>query len=235
MNNKTTLKYSLISLYIFVLFIPAITLFRNTPDESVTTLPQLTYLLMRVAGLYAIVFLFFQVLIGAFIDKLRLLFGTKILQVHIVQGTVSLLVIITHPLMFFLLNFQTSSFVSSIFLLSPRFSTVVEKYESFGKIAFLLLMIAILAGLFRKNKYIKKHWRKFHYLNYVAFAFVIVHSYFLGSDSRIAPFVFLYPLFVSALVVAVVYRRVYRVFMAKKIKKEKQPSKNILLGKIKKA
>ena len=95
---------------------------------------------------------------------------------------------------------------TSILSLLPGFATNIDIYIDFGKLGLIFLTIAIMAGIFRTYPLISKNWRWFHRLNYIVFGLILIHSFFLGTDIKTAPFVYLYPIFIVGLITSVVYK-----------------------------
>lgn len=75
----------------------------------------------------------------------------------------------------------------------------------------------------------KKWWRPLHILNYLAIVFILLHAFYLGSDSKSGYFRFLYISFLFFVVLGMVYR-IVKVF-TKRLRKAPQivvnpPGKN---------
>lgn len=202
------LKVIFIILYIILLIIPFYTLLINPNGiGDFKTLSSKLFFFQRLFGFYALVLLFVQIIIGAFMLPLRKLYGKNLLMFHATQGIITYAVLFSHPTFYVLLNIQSFGLIKGFFALLPNLGTLYEYYVTFGKIAFYLFTIGVLAGLFRKKPLFSKHWRKFHILNYVAFFLALYHSWNIGSDSQTPPFSYLYPIFVIGLFVAVFYKR----------------------------
>lgn len=210
------LKLTIIILYFILLLIPFYTLIIvNKANTNITDQASAYYFLQRLFGLYAITLMFTQVMLGSFMIPLKRLFGGKLLQVHIIQGLLTYGIILLHPLFNVFILSKELDLISAFLEIRPKFTTQYEIYRSFGNIGLYLVTISVFAGLLRKNKFLTHHWRKFHFLNYAAFAFVLFHSWNIGSDTHTAPFVFLYPVFITGLTISLLYRRVYQVFKQK--------------------
>lgn len=206
------INYLFISIYFILLFIPGYTVWQNGGFAAQTDTTAITYLFLRLAGLYAFVLIFIQIMLGAYMDFWRGIFGSRILNFHMGEGIVAYGLILAHPA-FFLLNAILANAPNPLGLLVPRFSTFYETYLSFGKIGFILLTVAVLAAKFRNVGFLQVHWRKFHILNYLAFWFIFVHSFNLGSDTRTPPFSWLYPIMAVLVVLSIFYRRIYILFI----------------------
>lgn len=212
------MKAFFILLYILFLVIPGYTLFGNAGGlEQLTDqgASSTTYTFLRLTGLFAFILIFIQIMLGAFMNYWRTVFGPKILNFHMREGIVAYGLILAHPA-FFLLNALLANIPNPLGLLVPRFSTAYETYLSFGKIGFILLTIAIFAARFRNVGFLQRHWRKFHILNYIAFWLIFVHSFNLGSDTHTTPFSLLYPVMAVLVVISIGYRRIYIPFLKPK-------------------
>lgn len=204
-------KYLFISIYLLLLFIPGYTVWQNGGFTAQDT-KTLTYLFLRLTGLYGFILIFVQIMLGAYMDFARTIFGPKALNFHMTQGIAAYGLILAHPVLF-LLNMATAGIPNPLILLLPNFTSAYETYLSFGKIGFILLTIAVFAGRARNISFLQKHWRKFHILNYVAFWFIFVHSFNVGSDVKTIPFSWLYPIMAVLVVLSIFYRRVYMPFV----------------------
>lgn len=212
-------KYTLIALYILILIIPGWTIIQNVGGIGqiggiFSNTKQATYFLLRFFALYAITLLFVQLLAGAFMMPLRKILGKNALPFHIIQGTLAYLFLLFHPILYGVYNIQTLGFMSGLGSLLPQL-TMSQLYLNLGRTALILFTLSIVAGALRTHPFLTRHWRKFHIINYLAFAFIILHSRNLGSDVSSAPFVFLYPLFIGGLIIAICYKRVYIIFKQK--------------------
>lgn len=209
-------KFFLILLYVLLLCFPLITIVNSlggkTFLQSFSDFDSAAYFFLRFFALYAIIFLFLQVLLGTFMNQLRRIFGPKMLQFHIIQGITAYFVILLHPVMYFIFQTSTQGLAKSFFDLPPNFNGYFNILISLGKIALILLTISVLAGLLRKIPALIPHWRKLHQLNYIVFAIVIYHSWNIGQDTQEKPFVYLYPVFILGLVAGIV-NKIWRYLM----------------------
>lgn len=205
-------KYLFILIYLLFLLVPGYAVWQNGGFVAPADAKAPIYLFLRLTGLYALVFIFIQIMLGAFMNYWRTVFGSKILNFHMAQGVVTYGLILAHP-SFFLLNAILADVPNPLILLVPQFTTTYETYLSFGKIGFIFLTIAVFAAKFRSVGFLEKHWRKFHILNYIAFWFIFVHSFNVGSDTRTVPFSWLYPIMGICVVISIVYRRLYIPFL----------------------
>lgn len=204
-------SYTFIFVYLVLLFTPGYTVWQNGGLAAQDT-AALTYLFLRLTGLYAFILIFIQIILGAYMDFWRGIFGSRILNFHATQGLVAYGLVLTHPA-FFLLNATVKNIPSPLGLLVPQFSSAYEIYLSFGKVGFILLTVAVFAAKFRNASFFQKHWRKFHILNYITFWFIFVHSFNVGSDTKATPFAWFYPIMAVLVVLSIFYRRIYIPFL----------------------
>lgn len=118
--------------------------------------------------------------------------GAKAYKYHITEGLVTYGFILIHPFMQVLLSFNVSGIKGALLAFVPFFNTRTEIFLSYGRIAFVLLTIGIAAGYFRTKPFFRRHWLKFHIVNYIAFFFIAVHSWGVGTDIRTPPFVWVF-------------------------------------------
>lgn len=144
---------------------------------------QTISLMQRLSGLIAIGLITLQIYLGA---------TRKAIWFHKINGIIAYTFILIHPSLLIIKNYLNYSkfdpfyvFVDACILCDGLY----EHFLNFGRIAFYLITIAVLAVKLRDFfPWLKANWRKLHILNYVAFYFVSFHSINIGSDSRQAWF-----------------------------------------------
>ncbi len=166
-------KAILVILYCLVLLTPIVTWAQGYHPQGGL------YEYLRLAGLLAFTLIFAQLVIGAFMVKLRPIFGTKLLRLHIWQGVIAFTLAWTHPLLY---TFQFG--ITRVLKLGG--------YYTFGKVGLALLTLAVLAGLLRTRPFLQAHWRWVHRLNYVTLLVIYIHSWNVGSDTHVFPMLLLY-------------------------------------------
>ena len=196
-------KSVFILLYLILLSIPLITIYKNAGGGNISSL---SYLILRFLGLLGITLIFIQIMLGVFMDYWKSIFGMKILKFHIIEGFIAYLIILSHPIFYFIYNLQTLSFTNSLLSILPNFANSWEIYIDIGELGIIFLTIGVMAGIFRTYPLISKHWRLFHKLNYIVFTLIIIHSFPLGTDTKSTPFVYLYPIFIGGLIFALFYK-----------------------------
>lgn len=174
-------------LTVYALFVVSapITVLLNTPISFVFKNDILTInFFQRVFGLSAFVMLSTQLILGSHMGWWIKKLGGKAYKYHITHGLLAYFFFLTHPLMQTLIDFNLSGPLGSAISLLPG----RDIFLNLGKMALYLLTAGVFAAYFRTKPIFRKHWRKFHYLNYLAFVFVAIHSWNLGTDVRTLPF-----------------------------------------------
>ena len=169
--SKKTIFYLL---WILLLSLGPITVIRNSTGFSIN-------FVQRIVGLLAFTLLFVQIILGSFMEKLIEKLGGWIFKFHVTEGVIAYLLILVHPLLFTFDPFYVFFGFSS---------QGAEFYYSFGRSAFWLVTVAVIAGLLRTQPWLQNNWRKFHILNYVAFFLIWFHSFKVGTDIGTFPFSF---------------------------------------------
>ncbi len=149
-------------------------------------------LALRSLGLTAFVLLFFQLMLGAYMERWINKFGGWVFKFHIFNGIAIYTLAILHPLAFLFSRYFLGIGADPIFIFLGfciYCQTKLDFYYTLGRIAFWLLTIGVLAGFFRNaTPFMRFNWRKFHILNYAAFLIIGVHEYLVGTDYMAQPF-----------------------------------------------
>lgn len=155
-------------------------LFLSTQPDSVKVTA-----FFRLLGLYAFTLAGLQLAIGSWRNRLADYFDESfIIPFHMSLGRVAFLLILAHPLFYFLSEVM-GGIAPSLFLLLPQFGAYGQPgLIAFGATGLYLFIIAVIAAMFRK-KIGFPLWKRLHYLNYLAFAFVLVHSMLIGTDLKV--------------------------------------------------
>jgi len=100
--------------------------------------------------------------------------------------------VLMHPLMYLAFRHFAGAGTDPIFVylgLCLFCQTKLDFYYTLGRIAFWLLTVGIFASLFRASTpFLKKNWKNFNALNYVAFLIAGIHGFLLGTDFMTPPF-----------------------------------------------
>jgi predicted ferric reductase len=168
-------------------------------------------LLQRTFGLTVFILMFWQIMIGANIEKWAKKLGDWIFDFHLWEGIVIYALAILHPLAFVLSRYFSgrgldpiSAFLGVCLLCDPEY----EYFYTLGRVAFWLLTIGVFAGLYKHaTLFMKNNWNKFHALNYVVFLLVGAHGFLLGPDFRSIPF-FYFAIVAYLLVIFTIVRKI---------------------------
>jgi hypothetical protein len=196
-------RYFWIFVWLLILASGPVSVLRNTSlslafEDSLI----LINFFQRILGLLAFTLLFSQIMLGRFMGKWVQIIGARAYKYHVTGGLITYGIILIHPSMQVLLDYKASGILGAVLALLPG----RDIYLNLGKTAFLLLTVGVLAAYFRTKPFFRRHWLKFHILNYVAFAIIAVHSWYLGTDIRTPPFVYVYWIAVFAVSFSVIYR-----------------------------
>lgn len=178
----SVLRYLLPLTLALVLIAPAVIFFSERGGLEFlegATFQDTNLYLFPLVGLYAFMFVWLQLMIGSNINYLRRVYP-RIELFHRTEGIFAILFAMVHPTMrYFGLGLDPLEY------LKTQQETVVpalQVYLWLGYFQLTLLTVAVAAALLRKTKLLQKHWRKFHYFNYIVFVSVWIHGWFLGSD-----------------------------------------------------
>lgn len=171
--------------------------------------PQLINVFQRITGLIAFSLLFVQIILSTFMQKWIEKLGAWIFKFHIIEGVFVYGLIIVHPLLFVLFNLKASGVIDPFYVFTDfclLCSRPIELYYTFGRVAFWLISLAVLARILRAETWWKENWRKFQFLNYVAFFLVAGHAFFVGTDIDLVPFSYFYWFAIATIVSTLVYK-----------------------------
>jgi nitrite reductase/ring-hydroxylating ferredoxin subunit/DMSO/TMAO reductase YedYZ heme-binding membrane subunit len=126
-------------------------------------------------GLYAFVLLWVQIIIGSQMSWLRTIFPL-IETFHRFQGVVILCLALCHPLLL-LLSTGIRQYLAYSYV-SPE----QRVFAIIGQLQLFLLLLTVSTALLMRHPLLRERWRRIHYLNYLIFGLVLVHSWNLGSD-----------------------------------------------------
>lgn len=213
-------RYLKIALPIFaliILLIPGYTyLVVNSNLTAATDFTSTIFFVFRLIGLYAFTLIWFQLILGPFMNPLSRLYGGKVLRLHRITGTLAFCLALTHGFLFHLGSFLLAKD-------SYNFLGSIEKYVGsnqlfygwLGPIALTLLVATVTTALLMRRRYFNKYWRKIHFLNYLIFILVWLHSFNVGSDTQTEPLKTLYLFFMLTFLISFYYRVIWRRFLTK--------------------
>lgn len=170
----------LVLLYVLALILPWYVFFHDRGGLAWLhglTLKADFQLLFPLVGLYAFTFVTWQVMVATNLRWLRRLWP-RIIQFHRFQGSFALLFATLHPL-FILFGYGLSNDLHLRFVANPQKWWLLPAYTALT-IMWLTVVTATLAWYGRNIPW----WRKLHRLNYLVFALVWLHSWFIADDTR---------------------------------------------------
>jgi nitrite reductase/ring-hydroxylating ferredoxin subunit len=138
-------------------------------------LPSACSAAFPLVGLYAFFLIWAQIVIGASMPLLRP-FASWIETFHRAQGAFALLLGVSHPLLL-AISLGTKDFFSLSFV-SPE----QRVFVFLGFFQLFLLVLTALTAMLMKLPFLVNRWQYIHYLNYLLFVSIFVHSWNLGSD-----------------------------------------------------
>lgn len=174
--NAVSVSFGL--LYICIGIVPAYAFFCDKGGPSLFSgldFQGLSGAVFPLVGLYAFFMIWGQIIIGSSMSVLRK-HMPWIETFHRAQGTFALLLGISHPFLL-AVSVGTKDFLA--------FSFVAPEQKVFALLGFFqlfLLMLTALTAMLMKLPFLAGRWHYIHYLNYVLFACIFVHSWNLGSD-----------------------------------------------------
>ncbi len=196
--------------WLVIISIGPITVVKDTPlSLAISSQAFLLNYLQRIVGTAAFGLLLFQIMLGSFMKTWTQKLGAWVFKFHLFEGALIYSLIILHPLLFVLYNFKIKGVLDPFYVytdLCVLCSNKLEFFYNFGRIAFWLITIAVLAAKFRTYPALRRYWRKFHILNYLAFFAVAYHSWNLGTDVRMTPFVWLYWTALALVIFSIAFR-----------------------------
>ena len=183
------------------------------------------YVVMRFLGLYAVVGLFLQAMLGLGGKPLQKLSGEwNIKKTHNRLGALTALLVCLHPLLFLLAIYARTEALAPAKLLIPFYAN--DYYHimiSFGMLGLYAMLLAVGAIIFRK-KLPRSVYLGLHRFNYAVLPLAFYHSITIGSSTRVWPVLTLYVLLWSGLAMAAYMR------FSDNIAKEKSLSCNARAG-----
>ena len=180
---RLAVRTGLIVLYVAALLLPLYVFFHDRGGTAWLhglTLASDFRLLFPLVGLYAFTFVTLQILITTNLRWLRKLWP-RALQFHRFQGGFALLFATLHP-SFILLGYGISSYLQLHYVVNPQKWWLLPAYTALS-ILWLTVITAFLAWRGMNIPW----WRKLHRLNYLVFALVWLHSWFIGTDLHSTP------------------------------------------------
>ncbi|MFW9820039.1 MAG: hypothetical protein ACFFE5_10560 [Candidatus Thorarchaeota archaeon] len=149
------------------LYILVIILFLSTPFSSVANF------FIRFGALFGFTSMFVATMMTPFVVQLYKIFGKPFVKIHHIYSVTGLLLITLHPLIY-------AVSVDNIAVFIPDFTSWYGFWSLGGRLALILVYIAIVGSLLRKK--LIKSWRIIHTLNYIALILAYIHGVLIGED-----------------------------------------------------
>lgn len=128
---------------------------------------------IRFGALFGFTSMFIATMMTPFVVQLYKIFGKSFVKMHHIYSIAGLILITLHPVAFAIFRLDITVFL-------PDFSSWYGFWSLGGRLALLLIYIAVIGALLRKK--FMKNWRYIHALNYVALFLAYVHGILIGSD-----------------------------------------------------
>lgn len=201
-ENKNNIQIILIIIYLISFLLPGFFFLENR--GGVGFLKELDFSsgaksLFPLVGLYAFFFVWAQFIIGTSKDFLCKVFP-GIISFHRKQGVVALALAFFHPGLI-LLGYGISKYLEMGYVSSSLRLFVLLGYFQLG-----LISLTAFTALLRKLTFLRRVWLKIHYLNYVLFVSIFIHSWFLGSDVSTTNLKYLWFFFGATAIVSTIWR-----------------------------
>lgn len=129
--------------------------------------------IIRFGALFGFTSMFIATMMTPFVVQLYKIFGKPFIKIHHLYSIAGLILITLHPVAFAIWKLDITVFL-------PDFTSWYGFWSLGGRLALILIYIAVLGALLRKK--ITKNWRIIHVLNYVALFLAYVHGVLIGSD-----------------------------------------------------
>ncbi|MFC1687015.1 ferric reductase-like transmembrane domain-containing protein [Patescibacteria group bacterium] len=210
-KSGSVLKILSIIIFLILLVIPGYVFFAERGGLSFfadADFKTLAHLIFPIFGLYAFFLVWLQIVLGASMPLFRKLFN-YINSIHKIKGIFALSVAFIHPL-FLLMAIGLTKYRNFEYV-----SDKMKVFALFGTLAFILIIITALTALLMKLPWLRRKWKLIHYLNYVIFVLVFIHSWNLGSDVQSTGLKYLWFFYGITAIAAIIYR-LWRVVQLRK-------------------
>jgi len=178
---------TLVTFFTILIFsLPAVIWYKNTGDLSFyfsSSVPagQLFYVLSKLAGMYTLVFIVWQI-IATLLTRLEILQLRWLGVMHGVFGSLVIILAITHATLFFIAMSERQGFPAWT-LLIPDFSSYYHTYLSFGLVGLVSLLGVLITGLLRLRQQFS-FVKKLHNFYWLSIGFAYVHALSIGTESQ---------------------------------------------------
>ncbi len=136
-----------------------------------------TYAFANIAGFIGGAILLWEFILGIkeISTRLAITQGTFI-KLHIILGVWGLFFVFVHPILEMFVYVESLSF-----LFLPSLASASELHITYGRMAFLLVILVWLTSSFLRNTISYNKWLTIHYLSYPMLFFVFIHALEIGS------------------------------------------------------
>ena len=196
MKNKKLLLIVLVA-YGLVLAVAPYSVYKFSHDLNLIT-PTLLFklsFLLKTLALMAFPALALEIFMGSNEHWLSEKFGKQVENFHHWHGVFTYFLIFAHTFLLLVMSY-VSKRTFDPFRVYTDFCLLCEVrrdlFSTFGKFAFWLISLGVVAAIFRRDVSFKTNWRLLHIMNYLAYIFVAVHAAFIGSNTLDSPYVFVY-------------------------------------------
>lgn len=180
------MKYLKTVLALFLLAVPGLIWYRQTGDLTfyfAEQVPegQLLYVLSKLAGLYALVFIAWQIF-AALSERVITLPAVKRNRLHRWLGSLVIILALAHLLLFFVaVSMRQDAPALSLFL--PSFKDYYHTRLAFGLFALWAFFLVAIAGLARMRSSAKLS-RWLHRSYWIAISLVYLHALAVGTETQ---------------------------------------------------
>jgi len=163
-----------------------------------------TYAFGNIAGFVGATFLLWEFILGIKVLAKKIAPNPAVfIKLHIILGVWGMFFVLIHPI---LEMFSYAEKITFIFL--PEFSSLSGMQRTYGRIAFLLVLLVWVTSSFVRNKLSYKKWLNIHYLSYPLMFFVFIHALIIGSFLRTFLLIKVYWFTLASLYVGIVIWRI---------------------------
>ena len=197
-NTKALLFYlAILTLYSLVIILFLLTPIRDPYDFFI-----------RICALLGFTSIIIASIMSAFMVQIYKYFGKKFIKLHHFFSILGLILITIHPIAFAINTMNIAAFI-------PVFYPFYEFWSLGGRLALVLIYIAVMAGILRKK--ITKYWRYIHFLNYIALFLGLIHGILIGTDFKNPAILILFSIMTVLAFCSLIYKR-YTIYKRKKKK-----------------
>ena len=186
---------STLGLYILILI-----LFLSTPFYTVAEF------FIRFGAIFGFTSMFVATMMTPFVVQLYKIFGKPFVKMHHIYSITGLILVTLHPLVF-------AVSVDNIAVFVPDFSSWYGFWSLGGRLALVLIYIAIVGALLRKKT--TKYWRIIHTLNYGALFLAYIHGVLIGTDFQNLGILIIFTCMIILSFGTLIFKR-YKTFKRKK-------------------